>query len=1107
MSRRCSHIRAIVVAVAMLGVTASVLTVPTVAVAAPAPIVPIPSTGVTADRLPTVQIDGVVWSQAVVGNRVWAGGRFNNARPAGAAPGTNQTPRSNLVVYDITTGVMVSFPVNPSLNAQVLSVAASPDGSRVYVVGDFTSANGVARRRVAAYDTNTGALVTSFNPTGVNSQARAVIATTSAVYVGGGFAGLGNGASRNNLAAFSATDGAVLPWNPNADLTVWALGVTGDGSSVFAGGSFRNVGGQAAYGLAKIGGSGTGTLDTTWRPSVRNAGPDAGISGLFVKGSSVYGTTWVFGPGGNHEGTFKSPVSGSADATDVEWVTDCHGDNYSVFVANDIVYSASHAHYCGNMGGGYGQYPAWRFQMAHAWTDAVGGEILNETLGYTNWHGVEPAPSMVNWLPRLQMGSFTGQSQAAWNVTGTDDYVVMGGEFPRVNDVGQQGLVRFARRGIAPGTEGPRFAATPWTPTVQAVSSSTARVSWPAGWDRDDGQLSYRVIRNGAFGSPRFTTTAVSNWWTLPQLGFVDTGLTPGQTYSYQIVVNDPSGNQVFGSSASITMPTSMPAPSGYATTVRSMGARMYWPLNETSGLMATDRAASPSSGPGIGVTDGRTDNGVTWGQPGAIPGDTAASLGDNDWSRAFSGNCPTTTSCGYGTEVAPDTFSTQLWFRTNTTRGGRLFGFGDVQNGNSGHRDRHIYMNNAGQLVFGVRAQNNSTRTITTPQALNNNQWHMVTATMGPSGMALYVDGVLSGSRTDTTQGEAYMGNWRLGGDRLTGWPTVPTMVNFIGSVDEVAVYPTALSAAQVLTLYQARNSQGGNQPPTAAFTHSETELTASFNASTSNDPDGSISSYAWNFGDGTTGTGVAPSKTYASAGTRTVTLTVTDNGGATGQTSQQVTVSVVDPNIVATDQFDRTVSNGWGSADTGGAWTTTTAASNFAVGGGVGTLQMATGSGPSAYLQSVSARDVDLVTTLGYDKSLTGGGTYTSAIVRRIGTSDYRARIRATATGTIFDLVRTVDGTSTVVATQTLAGVVITVDEMFQIRLQAQGSGTTTLRAKFWESGTAEPGAWMLTTTDSTAALQNPGGVGYYSYLSSSATNGPITLRVLDLQVNALA
>jgi PKD repeat protein len=82
-----------------------------------------------------------------------------------------------------------------------------------------------------------------------------------------------------------------------------------------------------------------------------------------------------------------------------------------------------------------------------------------------------------------------------------------------------------------------------------------------------------------------------------------------------------------------------------------------------------------------------------------------------------------------------------------------------------------------------------------------------------------------------------------------------------------------------------------GGNQSPTASFTFSCTDLTCNFNGSASSDPDGSISGYAWNFGDGTTGSGVSPSKTYASGGTRTVALTVTDNGGATGSTSQSVT------------------------------------------------------------------------------------------------------------------------------------------------------------------------------------------------------------------------
>jgi len=82
-------------------------------------------------------------------------------------------------------------------------------------------------------------------------------------------------------------------------------------------------------------------------------------------------------------------------------------------------------------------------------------------------------------------------------------------------------------------------------------------------------------------------------------------------------------------------------------------------------------------------------------------------------------------------------------------------------------------------------------------------------------------------------------------------------------------------------------------NQPPTASFTYSCTDLSCSFDGTGSSDPDGTIASYAWNFGDGTTGTGATANKTYASAGTRTVTLTVTDNAGATGSQSQSVTVT----------------------------------------------------------------------------------------------------------------------------------------------------------------------------------------------------------------------
>ncbi|WP_229402933.1 collagenase [Micromonospora okii] len=82
------------------------------------------------------------------------------------------------------------------------------------------------------------------------------------------------------------------------------------------------------------------------------------------------------------------------------------------------------------------------------------------------------------------------------------------------------------------------------------------------------------------------------------------------------------------------------------------------------------------------------------------------------------------------------------------------------------------------------------------------------------------------------------------------------------------------------------------GNQPPAASFTVATSGLTASF-TDRSTDADGSIASRRWSFGDGATSTVTNPSRTYAAAGTYTVSLTVTDNQGVTATTSQAVTVS----------------------------------------------------------------------------------------------------------------------------------------------------------------------------------------------------------------------
>ena len=111
-------------------------------------------------------------------------------------------------------------------------------------------------------------------------------------------------------------------------------------------------------------------------------------------------------------------------------------------------------------------------------------------------------------------------------------------------------------------------------------------------------------------------------------------------------------------------------------------------------------------------------------------------------------------------------------------------------------------------------------------------------------------------------------------------------------------------------------------NQPPVASFTYSAIDKRLTVSADTSFDPDGRIVSFAWNWGDGTTGTGIRAAHTYADETQYTVTLTVRDDRNAEGSKSVSLAI-VIRPTAdfaVEPDRMSITVDGSRSFSQTGG-------------------------------------------------------------------------------------------------------------------------------------------------------------------------------------------
>lgn len=207
----------------------------------------------------------------------------------------------------------------------------------------------------------------------------------------------------------------------------------------------------------------------------------------------------------------------------------------------------------------------------------------------------------------------------------------------------------------------------------------------------------------------------------------------------------------------------------------------------------------------------------------------------------------------------------------------------------------------------------------------------------------------------------------------------------------------------------------------------------------------------------------------------------------------------------VPATDTFTRSVSDGWGTAVAGGAYTLDGTAADFDVNGSAGTIvHTAVGTARHARLPSVAIADLTASVKVKSDKVAAGDHHAAGLAARVVDASNYYyARLAYLTTGAmLLQVQRVVAGVETSIAAIDLSSrLTQTAGQFYVVKLQVVGVGPTILRAKAWQDGVGEPGSWDIDTTDSTAALQVAAGIGIRTNVNGGATTPPLTFTVDDL------
>lgn len=345
----------------------------------------------TAPRL-TGTANNTVFAITVEGNRTYIAGKFTKVKN----PATGKlVTRTGIAAFDTSTGLLDTT-FNVTIDGTVRTVVPSADGGTLFIGGTFTTVDGAARTNLAAIDSS-GNLLSSWN-TPVNGEVRDLIRVGNDLYVAGNFSRVNN-IIRSGLAKVAVGNGALSSWK----VTIGggkprSIVASPNGTDLLVAGSFATLGGQPRPFLGSV--ALADAAVTAWAPPA--ACDTCDVFDIVASPTAVYGA--VGGGGGR-------AVKWSSTADTMLWSVKSDGNAQAVALGPDgALY----------VGGHFGPTFAGQPRSQLAAVSADTGKVLP-------------------FAPDLGTQYYPG----VWALDAGSDYLRVGGGFLTVNGVSQTRYAEF----------------------------------------------------------------------------------------------------------------------------------------------------------------------------------------------------------------------------------------------------------------------------------------------------------------------------------------------------------------------------------------------------------------------------------------------------------------------------------------------------------------------------------------------------------------------------------------------------------------------------------------------------------------------------------------